>query len=228
MKRRVLLFVVFCLLFPLLAYFFGIIDYLKPDSIKTASAKFVRLTAEPRLLSYAVYGAFYIVLTYFSVPVNAFMILLAGFLFGFWPGFWLALVFSTLGSSLVFISIRFWSKPLEAENLTKIKPWQQRFEKNSLAYLILLRIVPIFPFFLVNFAAAFFALPLKSFVVGTLIGKIPISLIYSSFGSSFRTLYDQPYVENWWQSFELSLVWWVLGCSVLGIFGILVLVYKSR
>tara|TARA_B100001971_G_scaffold38090_1_gene33178 strand:- start:179 stop:508 length:330 start_codon:yes stop_codon:yes gene_type:complete len=65
------------------------------------------------------------------------------------------------------------------------------FQTNALSYLLVLRLVPLFPFFLVNLAPAFLGVPLGTYVATTLIGIIPGTLVYASVGSGLGMIFEQ-------------------------------------
>lgn len=71
---------------------------------------------------------------------------------------------------------------------TRLAKINEALEKEGLSYLLFLRLVPLFPFFLVNLAAAMTRLPLRTFALGTLIGILPGGFIYVNAGASIATI----------------------------------------
>ena len=61
-------------------------------------------------------------------------------------------------------------------------------EERGLNYLLFLRLVPVFPFFLINLAAGLTRLPLRTFVIGTMVGIIPGGFVYCNAGASLATI----------------------------------------
>src|SRR5262249_6755980 len=73
-------------------------------------------------------------------------------------------------------------------------PWlarlEQGFAENGLSYLLVLRLVPVFPFFVVNLVPAFLGLGLRTYVIGTLLGIIPGTFVYASLGAGLGSIFD--------------------------------------
>ena len=119
-----------------------------------------------------------------SVPGGVLLTITSGFLFGPWLGTVYAVIASTLGATLVFLAARAGLAGLA----DMAGPWARRieagFRKNALNYLLVLRLLPIFPFWLVNLAAAAVGLPLSIYVLGTLIGVVPGTFVFASLGTS--------------------------------------------
>jgi uncharacterized membrane protein YdjX (TVP38/TMEM64 family) len=65
------------------------------------------------------------------------------------------------------------------------------FRENALSYLLVLRLVPLFPFWLVNLAAAVLGVPPATYVLGTFVGIIPGSYVYASIGAGLGSVFDQ-------------------------------------
>ena len=132
----------------------------------------------------------YTALVALSVPGCIFMTLTSGFLFGPWLGAVYAVIAGTVGATIVFLAAH-----TGLAGLTGLAgPWARRietgFRQHGLNYLLVLRLVPIFPFWLVNLAAAAFGLPLWIYVFGTLVGIAPGAFIFASIGTSIGKLLD--------------------------------------
>jgi len=117
-----------------------------------------------------------------SVPGGALLTITGGFLFGPWLGGAYAVVGATIGATVVFLAAR-------------AGPWVRRFEsgfrRNGLNYLLVLRLIPIFPFWLVNLVAGAVGLRLWVYVLGTFIGIIPVTFIFASLGNGLGTLVEE-------------------------------------
>lgn len=126
-----------------------------------------------------------------SVPGAALCTIAAGFLFGPWLGTGYALVGATLGATIVFLAARAGLAGL----LTKAGPWVRRFEAgfrdDALSYLLVLRLIPVFPFWLVNLAAGVIGVPLWTYLLATLIGMIPGTFVYASLGNGLGALIEE-------------------------------------
>ena len=65
------------------------------------------------------------------------------------------------------------------------------FQENALSYLLVLRLIPLFPFFLVNIVPAFLGVKLRTYAIGTFIGIIPGSFVYATVGAGLGSIFDQ-------------------------------------
>ncbi len=127
----------------------------------------------------------YTLATALSVPGATVLSLATGLLFGRWMGTALILAAATLGAVLVFLAARY----LFAEAMRRrMPPLAQRlstgFQRNGFHYLLFLRLVPLFPFWLVNLVPAFTTMPLRSYFLATVIGIAPGSFVFANLGQS--------------------------------------------
>lgn len=117
-----------------------------------------------------------------------FCTIVAGLLFGLWIGAACAIVGTTLGATAVFLAARSGLGDLTEHAGARTAGIIGGFRRNALSYLVFLRLVPIFPFTLVNMAAALARIRLQTFVLATLIGVVPSIFIYASFGEMLMEL----------------------------------------
>ncbi|MFO1084126.1 MAG: VTT domain-containing protein [Reyranellaceae bacterium] len=136
------------------------------------------------LLFIAVNGALLMLLV---VPAW-FCAILGGLLFGRWLGLACALIGTTLGASGVFLMARAGLEGLAERAGPRAARVAEGFRNNALSYLVFLRLVPLIPFSVVNFAAALARLKLGTLMLGTLIGIVPSALIYASLGDLLMDL----------------------------------------
>jgi len=119
-----------------------------------------------------------------SLPVASLLTLLGGFLFGWLLGTVFSVVGATIGATILFtVAHTSFGDALR----DKVKPYVGRmeagFHKNAFSYLLFLRLMPAFPFFVVNLVPAFLGVKTRLFIVTTFIGIIPGSAIYNFIGS---------------------------------------------
>jgi uncharacterized membrane protein YdjX (TVP38/TMEM64 family) len=148
-----------------------------------ANSKWLLATvARAGTLAAAGFVLVYAVLVALWFPAAELLTIMAGFLFGRWFGTLYAVIGATAGATIVFLAVRAGVAGL-AE---RAHPWATRlvagFRRNALNYLLFLRLVPVFPFWLVNIVAGAAGLTLRVFVVGTLVGIIPGAFVYASLG----------------------------------------------
>ena len=113
--------------------------------------------------------------------------LLTGFLFGRGPGTLLIVVAATIGATLLLVSARYLFADAARSRLEK-NPRAARllagFDQGAFNYLLFLRLVPVFPFWLVNLASAVTRIPVRTYILGTAIGILPGSFVFANLGSS--------------------------------------------
>ena len=127
-----------------------------------------------------------------SFPGALILTITSGFLFGPVLGSLYAVIGATLGAVGLFLFVRMGlGDSMETRAGGAIDRLRRGFADNALGYLLFLRLLPVFPFWLVNFAAALIAVPLRTFVIATAIGIVPGSAVYATFGSGLGTLLDE-------------------------------------
>ena len=134
----------------------------------------------------------YIVAVAISIPGATFLTLLGGYLFGIVPGTIYVVLSATIGSVLIFLAVKTalgsW---LQAKAQGWVTKMEVGFQKNALSYLLFLRLVPIFPFWVVNIVPALLNVRLRLFFIATLIGIIPGSLVYVSVGNGLGAIFAE-------------------------------------
>ena len=124
------------------------------ESLKANRNSLLAYTNEIFATAVTIYVLIYIVQTTFSLPGAAVMTLAGGFLFGSILGTLFANVGATTGATLAFLAARYLLRNwVEGKFGNRIEPIQAGFAKNAFSYLITLRLIPAFPFFLVNLVA---------------------------------------------------------------------------
>ncbi len=133
----------------------------------------------------------YAAVTGFSIPLGAVLTIIAGFLFGWLVAAGCAVTGGTLGATTVFLAARTaFSELLRAKTGTALRRMEAGFRENAFNYLLMLRLIPIFPFWLVNLVPAFLGVSLRTYVVATFVGVIPGSLVYASLGNGLAAILD--------------------------------------
>ena len=133
----------------------------------------------------------YIITAALSIPGAVFLTLLGGYLFP-QPFSVIYVVFSaTCGATLVFLAARMALKNvLKKKALPFLQKMEKGFQENAVSYLLFLRFVPLFPFWLVNIAPAFFEVSVITFMWTTLVGIFPGSLVFTLAGSGLDKILE--------------------------------------
>jgi uncharacterized membrane protein YdjX (TVP38/TMEM64 family) len=132
----------------------------------------------------------YTLLVAISFPGAGFATIGGGYLFGTVEGAACAVIGATCGAVLIFLVARTSLAPLlKARAGPRLQRLEAGFRRNALNYLLFLRLVPLFPFWLVNLAPALLGMSLPAFVLGTFIGIIPASAIYAGIGAGLDAVF---------------------------------------
>ncbi len=161
-------------------------QYLSLDVIKNNRDALLAYTESNYLQAVLLAIIIYTASTAFSIPGATVLSLAVGFLFGRWVGTAMILVAATLGATLVFLAARYLFADAARQKINggMAAKLINGFNDNALHYLLFLRLVPLFPFWLVNLAPAFTPIKLRTYVVGTAIGILPGCFVFANLGQS--------------------------------------------
>ena len=164
-------------------FYFDADRYLTLETIKANRDRLLDYTQAHYLTAVVLFITLYCLQTTFSLPGAALFTLAGGFLFGSLAGMLYANLGATSGATLAFLVSRYllhdW---VEAKFGQRLGAVQEGFSKNAFAYLITLRLIPIFPFFLINLLSGLTRITVGTFVVATAIGIVPGSFVYAYAG----------------------------------------------
>jgi uncharacterized membrane protein YdjX (TVP38/TMEM64 family) len=142
-----------------------------------------------RLLAVLAYIALYITAVALSLPGGIFLTVAGGFLFGLAVGASAAVIGATLGATIIFLVARTaLGEPLLRRAGPRATQLAQGFRDDAFSYLLFLRLVPAFPFFLVNLVPAFAGVRLGPFVAATALGIIPGAVVYALAGTGLDSV----------------------------------------
>jgi uncharacterized membrane protein YdjX (TVP38/TMEM64 family) len=145
--------------------------------------------AAHKLIMVAGFMVIYIVQTALSLPGAAVLSLASGAIFGSIMGTVYANIAATLGATLAFLVTRYLLRDIVLNTFgSRLEGMNRELETRGFNYLLFLRLVPLFPFFLINLAAGLTRLPLRTFVIGTMLGIIPGGFVYVNAGASLATI----------------------------------------
>ncbi|HTZ34882.1 MAG TPA: TVP38/TMEM64 family protein, partial [Stellaceae bacterium] len=163
-------------------------------------------------------------LTALSVPGAMLMTLASGFLFGVWLGTLYALIGATLGAGAVFLAARAGLAGLAARAGPRIQRLEAGFREDAFSYLLCLRLVPAFPFWLVNLVAGATGMRLGAYLTATWFGMIPGTFVYASLGNGLGALIEAGQHPDKYAIFRPSILLPLLGLAALAL---LPVVYKG-
>ncbi len=175
----------------------------------------------------------YIAMVAFSMPGATFATMFGGFLFGTAPSVVFVVIGATIGAAILFMAARTaFADALHAKLHAKARPslerMEQGFRSNALSYLLFLRLVPIFPFFLVNLVPAFLGVSLRTYVIGTFLGIIPGTILYARLGGGIGELLDAGQMPDLNIVLESRFLLPLLAFGVLALVPVFYKAIKSR
>ena len=180
------------LLLGMAAFFaLGLDKYATVDMLRQHRATLVGWVEARPLLAPLAYIAAYATVAALSLPAGAPLSIVGGFLFGAIFGTVWVVIGATVGATLLFIAARTaFADLLRAKAGPAVRRMEAGFRANAFSYLLSLRFLPVFPFWLVNLAAALLDVPLRVFVLATFLGIIPGSFVFVNVGSGLGAVLD--------------------------------------
>ncbi|KGR34919.1 dihydrolipoamide dehydrogenase [Vibrio campbellii] len=137
----------------------------------------------------ATYFFAYIAITAFSIPGAAVVTLLGAALFGFWTSLLLVSFASTIGATIAFLSSRYLLREwVQSKFGSKLSAINQGVEKDGAFYLFSLRLIPVFPFFLINLLMGLTPMTIARFYFTSQIGMLPGTAVYLNAGTQLATI----------------------------------------
>ena len=171
----------------------------------------------------------YVLAVALSLPGAIWLTIVGGFLFGAVAGTLYSVLAATLGACAVFLAARYCVGDfLRARAGPGIRRLQAGFREHALSYLLTLRLVPIVPFWLVNLVPALLGVPLRTFFVGTGLGIIPGSIVYTLVGNGLGSVFDQGETPDLDIIFEPEILAPLLGLALLALSPVLYRRLKQR
>jgi len=163
--------------------------------------------------------AIYIVFVALSLPAATLLTLTGGFLFGPFFGTFYVVTAATIGATIIFFAAK---TSLGATLREKAGGLYKRIEgnmnENAAGYLLFMRLVPVFPFFLVNIVPALFNVKPRTYILTTFFGIMPGSFVYVNLGGQLAT------IEN---LSDLVSMQTLLAFALLGVFALIPTLYKQ-
>jgi len=164
-------------------------QYLSLSYIKASQERFAALYAQHCVPVVAGYMVIYILVTSLSLPGATVMTLAGGALFGLLAGTFIVSFASTIGATLACIVSRFILRDwVQSKFSEKLKAVNEGIEKEGAFYLFTLRLIPIFPFWLINLVMGLTRIPLRTFYWVSQIGMFPGTLVYVNAGKELAKI----------------------------------------
>lgn len=170
-------------------FIFGLDEYLTFQALSDNRDKLLGFVEDHYLIALLAYFVIYTISVAASVPGGLLLTITGGFLFGWVVGGFITVCSATVGATIIYMVA---ATSLGDALKQKAGPWLKRleggFKNNAMSYLLFLRLVPAFPFWLVNIAPAFLGVPFKTYVIGTFIGIIPGTFVFAFLGTGLDSI----------------------------------------
>jgi len=196
----------------------GLDEYLSFEMLKTNREAALEWYGRNQALAVISFIAVYALVVALSVPGAVWLSLAAGFLFGT-VGATVVVVFAaTLGALGIFLIARYALADFFHEKAGEAgRRMEQGFRENAMSYLLVLRLVPLFPFWLVNLVPALLGVPTWTFVIGTFFGIIPGTAVFCSIGNGLGAVFDRDEMPDLNIVFQPEILGPLLGLAALSL-----------
>lgn len=212
-----------------LVYALDLHSYLTFESLKENRDMLQNFVQNHFLLSLIIFCSTYVVVVALSLPGGALMSITGGFLFGTILGTGVVVLAATFGATLLFLI----AKTALGDLLkNKAGPWLDKmkvgFQKNAFSYLLTLRLVPLFPFFIVNLVPAFLDVKARDYVLATLLGIIPGSFVLVSVGTGIGSVFDRGETFSMGSALTPEILLALFGLAALSLLPVVFKYFKKQ
>ncbi|KAB7742926.1 TVP38/TMEM64 family protein [Parvibaculum sedimenti] len=196
----------------------GLHRYVTLDTLRDNRQALTQWVEANRLWAIVVYMGLYALMVAFSLPGALVATLTGGFLFGAVLGGAATVVAATAGATVLFIAAKSaLGDLLRAKAGSAVARMEEGFRANAFSYLLFLRLVPAFPFWLVNLAPAFLGVRLSTFVGATFIGIVPGTFVFASLGAGLGAVFERGEEPNLGLIFEPRVILPILALALLSL-----------
>lgn len=193
-------------------------EYLSFDAIVEHRETLQAWAGANRVAAVAAFMAAYVVVVALSLPGAVWLSLGGAFIFGIWVNAAAVVVAATAGAVIIFLAARYaFADFFKAKAGPVLHKLEAGFNRNAFSYLLFLRLVPVFPFWLVNLVPAFLGVRLATFVMATFIGIIPGALVYSSVGAGLGSVFEAGREPDLGIIFQTQILGPIIALAVLSL-----------
>ncbi|WP_375750290.1 TVP38/TMEM64 family protein [Vibrio sp. HN007] len=187
MNKKLIIGILLVATIVILATQFG--QYLTLENAKAQQAALTSTINDNKLVSALIYFFAYVLITAFSIPGAAVVTLLGAALFGFSLSLLLVSFASSIGATLAFLSSRYLLRDwVQSKFGSKLNAINQGVEKDGAFYLFSLRLIPVFPFFLINLLMGLTPISTLRFYLVSQLGMLPGTMVYLNAGTQLATI----------------------------------------
>lgn len=209
-------------------FYFRLFQYLSFEALKAYREQILLYQAQHTIYFALTYMLIYIVSVAASIPGATMITLVGGFVFGLWWGTCIVVVSATMGAIIIFLAVQLAFREWIVKRTAQwIKKMEKGFSENAFSYLMFLRLVPLFPFWLVNIVPALLGVPLRTYTLATLLGIIPGSFVYVWVGSGLGHILDANQTPNLGIIFDPDVLLPLIALGVLSLVPVIYRYYKN-
>ncbi|MEC9266758.1 MAG: VTT domain-containing protein [Alphaproteobacteria bacterium] len=167
----------------------GLDRFVSLEALQAHRAELQGFVAAHAVAAVVIYMVVYALMVAASLPGATLFTVTGGLLFGSLLGTAYTVVAATIGATVIFLIARSaFGDALRQKAGRRVERLLDGFRDNAFSYLLVLRLVPLFPFFVVNVAPAFADVRLRVYVLATLIGIVPGTFVYAQVGAGFDSV----------------------------------------
>lgn len=207
----------------------GANSYLSFAALSHHRADLLAFASEHGVASVAVFIVTYILVVGLSLPGGVWLTLAGGFVFGGVVAGIYVVFGATIGATLIFLAARTaFGDVLRGRAGAGLAKMEDGFRQNAFQYLLVLRLVPLFPFWLVNLVPAFLNVKLSTYVLATIIGILPGTFVYAHVGAGLGAVFESGDEPDLGIIFQPQILLPILALAGLSLLPILYQKWKQR
>lgn len=172
-------------------FYFDVGRFLSLNALKENRDNLLTFTDVNYVAAVGIFIVAYAIVTGLSLPGAVILTLAGGFVFGAVLGTLFVNLGATTGATLAFLTARYLLRDRVEQKFGKsLRPFQEGFAENAFSYLLTLRLIPLFPFFVVNLVSGLTRVSAGTYIGATALGIIPGSFVYAYAGRQLSTIHS--------------------------------------
>ncbi|MBL4613979.1 MAG: TVP38/TMEM64 family protein [Magnetovibrio sp.] len=207
----------------------GAHEYLSFEALSRHRADLLGFAADHGVWAVAAFMVTYVVVIALSLPGGVWLTLAGGFVFGGAMAGVYVVIGATIGATLIFLAARYaFADLFRARAGSALAKMESGFRQNAFNYLLVLRLVPLFPFWLVNLVPALLDVTLRTYVIATFFGIIPGTFVYAYVGAGLGAVFESGGSPDLGVIFQPEVLLPLLGLSALSIVPVIYQKLKNK
>ena len=205
--KRIIIFLAIIASIIFAVSYFDIGSYLSFSELKARQAEFQTSVEQNPVTSAAIYFIIYILATAASIPGAVILTLAGGALFGLFKGTLLVSFASTIGALIAYLAARYFMRDFVQNKFSdRLTVINNKIQQEGASYLLFLRLVPIFPFFLINLVMGLTPIRTWTYYWVSQLGMFPATLVYVNAGTQIAKISSPADIASLPLLFALALL----------------------